>query len=155
MSDSSKNTPSAFISSEQEVIIRAFIANFIIKEKRERVYMQLTNPAKRNRFTDKLNHQWEMLLDMRKLTRVVPENDHPEVIRQILKFGRGEKCYVISNYTEFDNKTAAFTEIFPAVYDRGFATLLLNTSAYTLFLVTEGVKGPAARFTGHSVPKYR
>lgn len=111
--------------------------------------------SKCNRFTDKLNHQWETLLDMRKLTRVAPENDHPEGIRQILKFGRGEKCYVISNYTEFDNKTAAFTEIFPAVYDRGFATLLLNTSADTLFLVTEGVKGPAARFTGHSAPKYR
>lgn len=50
---------------DKETQIKTFVDNFIIKDKRERCFLELTNPKKRNKFVDRLNHKWDTVLDMR------------------------------------------------------------------------------------------
>lgn len=133
---------------DKEQILKVFITNFIQKDKRERCSFELTNPKKRNKFVDRLNHKWESVLDMRLLTKVEKDQDYSEKIKQLLKFKDDELCYVISSYEEYDDKVIPFTEVFKEIYARGFATLLINTSADTLFLDTEQEQGHTPRFIG-------
>lgn len=88
------------------------------------------------------------MLDMRLLTKVEKEQDNSEKIKQVLKFKDDELCYVISNYKEYDDKVIPSGEVFKEIYTRGFATLLINTSADTLFLDTEQEQGHTPRFIG-------
>lgn len=133
---------------KKEEIIKAFITNFIQKDKRERCYLELTNPKKRSRFVDKLNHKWDTVLTMKLLTKIKKEDDYSEKIKQLLKFKDDELCYVVSNYEEYDDKLLPFKDVFKEIYTRGFATLLINALADTFFLDTEQVQGGTPRFIG-------
>ena len=133
---------------DKKIIIKTFLTNFIIKDKRERCYLELTNPKKRTNFTDRLNHKWDTVLNMKYLVQVDKQFDYADRIQQLLKFKDEHLCYVISNYTEFDDKLIPFKDVFGQVYSRGFATILLNTSADKLFLDTEQEQGNSFRFIG-------
>lgn len=133
---------------DKEIIIQNFIRNFVLKHKRERAFLELTNPRRRSDFTDKLNHHWENVLDMRFLKQIEKQQDHADAIQQLLKFRNDEPCYVISNDEEYDDHILPFRDVFHEVYTRGFATVLLNVSADTLFLDTEPVRGGTPRFIG-------
>ncbi len=89
---------------EKHLIIETFVANFIQKDKRERCFLELTNPKKRNKFTDRLNHKWESVIEMRLLTKIEKGQDYADRIKELSKFKDNELCYVISNYNEFDDK---------------------------------------------------
>lgn len=134
---------------DKETIIKTFVYNFVLKDKKERCYLELTNPKKRNKFTDRLNHKWDTILNMKYLTQVSKDLDFADGIQQLLKFRNKELCYVISDYSDFDDQIIPFQDIFQKIYCRGFATLLINTSADTLFLDTEQVQGGTDRFVGH------
>lgn len=138
---------------DKETTVKNFVANFVQKDKRERCYSELVNPKKRNKFIDKLNHKWDSVLNMNFLNQVDKLNDSSEGIQKLLGFKDSEICYVISNYSDFDDKFMPFKEVFTEIYSRGFATLLINGSGDEMFLDTEQEKGPAPRFIGRCTKK--
>ena len=133
---------------DKEEIIKNFATNFIQKDKRERCFLELISPKKRGKFVDRINHKWENVFDMRLLTKVGKEQDYSDDIKRLLKFKDDELCYVISNYAQYDDKLLPFGEVFEEIYARGFATLLINAPADTLFLDTEQEQGHTPRFIG-------
>jgi hypothetical protein len=132
----------------KEQIIKAFTTSFILKDRRERCYFELTNFKKRFKFINKLNHQWDSLLDMRFLSQIEKEQDHPEKVKQLLKLKDDELCYVVSSYDEYDDKVLPFGEVFDEIYAKGLATLLISTTGETLYLDTELERGGTPRFIG-------
>ena len=134
---------------ERERIISTFVKHFVLKEKRERSLMELLNADKRGKFTNRLNHKWDTVLNMKYLKKIEKAQDNSSDITSLLNFSKNEICYVISNYNEFDDKFLPFDKVFEAVYSRGLATLLINKTAQTIFLDTEQEQGPADRFIGH------
>ena len=91
---------------EKNKILKDFVTNFIQKERQERCYAQLTNPEKRGKFSDRLNHNWDSILNMKQ-----------------------------------------------EIYSKGFATIIMNVSANTLFLETERFGKYGARFIGKVVKR--
>ena len=136
---------------EKNKILKDFAKNFIQKERQERCYAQLTSSQKRGKFSDRLNHNWDSILNMKHLTLLENDFDYPEKIQKELGFKDNELCYVISNYQDYDDKLLSFKEIFAEIYSRGFATILMNISANTLFLETERLGKYGARFIGKVV----
>ena len=137
---------------EKETIIRAFIEHFVLKDKAERSFLQLMHPKKRRKFTGCLNHQWDTVLDMRRLVPVGTSDDNADSIQRLLGFQDEESMYCISDYSAYDDKIMAFKGVFPSIYARGLGTILINITADTLFLDTEPERGPAKRFTGRYRP---
>lgn len=129
-------------------IIDAFIKNFIPKDRRERSELELKNFKKRAKFTDRLNHQWDTVLDMRFITRIPSGVNDYEFIKEELKIKDKEQCYVISNHDDIDDQMIPFVEAFDKAYGRGFGSLIINSSADKLFLETELVQGKQNRFIG-------
>jgi len=136
---------------EKETIIKTFINNFIQDEKAERSFLELTNPGKRYKFADRLNHQWYTVLNMKYLVQVDKTNDNAVDIQKQLHLKDNEICYVISNYPDYDNQLLPFKDVFSMIYSKGLATILINQTADTLFLDTEQERGPADRFIGKRI----
>jgi hypothetical protein len=135
---------------ERTTILQAFVRNFVQKERAERCYGQLTDDKKRRKFTDLLNHRWDSILRMDRLFQIRSSEDDSKSIQRLLNFGDQDPCYIISNYSLYDDKIFSFQEIFDQIYARGFATILINLSGDTFFLDTEQERGPAARFIGRA-----
>lgn len=129
-------------------IIQTFVQNFVTKEKAERCYGQLADTKKRHKFTDRLNHQWDTVLRMEHLTQVQKYDDDGISIQRLLNFADHEPCYVISNYSLYDDRILLFQDVFGKIYAHGLGSILLNLAGDTLFLETEQERGPAARFIG-------
>jgi len=111
----------------KDQILKEFIKNFIQKDRRERSYFELTNPKKRRLFPDRLNHNWDSVLDMRYLTQIDKESDNPETIQNKLGLKDNELCYVISNYTDYDDK---FFAIQRSIYRDLFQRICDNFNQY-------------------------
>jgi hypothetical protein len=133
---------------DRATILQTFVRNFVLKERAERCYGELMHAKKRVKFTNRLNHRWDTVLDMRQLVPISPADDNPEGIQRLLNFKDQDHCYVISNYGAFDDKVYAYQEIFGQIYAYGLGTILLNLTANRFFLDTEQGRGPAARFIG-------
>ena len=125
-----------------------FIKNFISKDQRERSEFELKNPKKRAKFTDKLNHKWDKVLDMRYVFRIPSGVDDYEFAKKELKISDNELCYVISNYPDIDGQTTEFKKAFDEVYGQGFGSIIINGSADKLYLETEIQQGKQNRFIG-------
>jgi hypothetical protein len=136
-------------SSEEKGIIEAFVARWVIKNRRERALFELTHEKKRSMFIDRLNHQWESVLDMRYLVKVGKADDSLEGLYRIMRIDLNYAHYAISTYPELDGRIMQLSEGLVCVYARGFASLLVSAAADVLYLETEQVQGPPARFTGH------
>ena len=133
---------------ESNTTLNNFIKNFVPKDKRERIEFELKNDKKRGRFTDKLNHKWDTLLDMRFVTKIpAGENDYEFAMKE-LKINDNDLCYVISNHDDIDGETAKFTEAFNKVYGRGFGSLVITMFGDKFYLETELVQGKQNRFIG-------
>lgn len=136
---------------DKETIIKTFIKNFIQKDKVDRCLLELTNSKKRNKFVDRLNHKWDTVLNMKYLAQIDKSKDNANDIQKLLNFKDNDICYVISNYSNYDDKLLPFKEVFNEVYSRGLGTILINKTADTLFLDTEQERGPADRFIGKRI----
>ncbi|MDJ1473342.1 hypothetical protein QNI19_35645 [Cytophagaceae bacterium DM2B3-1] len=136
-----------------ETIIRQFIANFVIKERRERSLLELSTPKRRASFIRRFNHTWENVVQMKYLHKIEKEFTYPEDIQELLGFKEKDLCYVISHYEDVDNQILTFAEAFDAIYGRGFASIIMNLSATTIYLQTEQVQGPPNRFIGMRIDK--
>jgi hypothetical protein len=78
-------------------ILDLFIRNFILKERRERSEFELKNDKKRNGFTNRLNHKWTDVLDMRFISKIPSVANDYEFVAKELKIKDIELCYLISN----------------------------------------------------------
>jgi hypothetical protein len=132
---------------DKQTTIKLFVSNFIQKEKRERCLGELTNPKKRCKFTDKLNHKWRSVIDMQRLELIDTSFDNKEAIQKLLGFLTDQLCYIISDHPDFDDQYLPFEVAFNNLYAQGHGTIILNSSADTLFLNTEEM---ATRFIGRS-----
>ena len=132
---------------EKSFIIKEFIKNFVVKDRRDRVEFQLSNSSKRDQFVQKLNHSYAEVLDMRKLKALPNTRDDFEYIKNELGIQSQNQCYVISNYDDIDDCLLEFETAFNKGYGRGFATIVINLQGDKLYLETEG-PGHRHRFTG-------
>jgi len=112
------------------------------------VNLNLEKKKKRSKFTDRLNHKWETVLDIR-LAKKIPSgvNDY-EFIKRELKIKDNELCYVISNHADIDGVTDEFSKAFDKVYGRGFGSLIITELGDKFYLETELVQGKQNRFIG-------
>lgn len=138
---------------DKEKIISAFIHNFIVKDAKERSSIELSNPKKRGKFTNRLNHNWDSILKMQLLTKIDKAADNQDAIQTKLNLKDDDLVYVISNYGEVDDRIIAFKDVFPFIYSRGLGTILINTKGDKIYLETEQENGPADRFIGEIKPE--
>ncbi len=128
--------------------LEQFIKNFILKDKRERSESQLKDFKKRVKFTDRLNHKWDTVLDMRFVSRIPSGVIDYDFVKKELKMNDNELCYIISNHSEIDGHIDNFKSAFDKVYGRSFGSLVINESGDKLYLETELVQGKQNRFIG-------
>jgi hypothetical protein len=133
---------------DKEAIIKSLFSNFVLKEKRERSFLKLTSPKRRGAFIDKFNHNWDVMLNMDYLEKLSKKNDYPDKIQKSLQWKDNDICYVISHYSEADDKIIASKEAFSQIYGRGLASIIINLTATKLYLETEQIQGPPSRFIG-------
>ncbi len=138
---------------DKEKIISAFIHNFVVKDAKERSSIELSNPKKRGKFTNRLNHHCDSILKMQLLTKIDKSADNQDAIQKNLKIKDDELVYVISNYGEVDDQIIAFKDVFPFIYSRGLGTILINTKGDKIYLETEQENGPSDRFIGEIKPE--
>ena len=103
---------------------------------------------KRSKFTDKLNHKWDTVLDMRYVFKIPSGVNDYEFAKKELKLSDNELCYIISNHDDIDGQTTGFKKAFDQVYGRGFGSIIVNGSADKLYLETELQQGKQNRFIG-------
>jgi hypothetical protein len=136
------------MNTKDNMVLDVFIAHFVLKDKRERIEHQLKNPKLRAKFTDKLNHKWHTVLDMRYLSKIPRGVSDDQFTRQALDISDGELCYIISNHSKIDGLFADFKTAFDEVYGRNFGSLIVDVSGKKLYLETEVVQGRQNRFIG-------
>jgi hypothetical protein len=107
---------------DKSFILKEFIKNFVVKDRRDRVEFQLSNPRKRNQFIQKLNHSYAEVLDMRKLKTLPNTRDDFEYIKNELGIQDQDHCYMTSNYDDIDD---CFLE-FETAFDKKLRTRLCN-----------------------------
>ncbi|UZR95685.1 hypothetical protein [Chondrinema litorale] len=132
---------------DKKVIIEKFIRSFVIKQRRPRARLELSSRKRRLHFADKLNHDWDRVLDIRKLKCLPKVDDDYAYLLQKLRFKENGLCYLISHYDDLDDRFLDFKTAFNSCYTRGFATLVINTSGDRFYLETEGI-GHKYTFTG-------
>jgi len=133
---------------DYKTTLDCFIKNFIRKDKRERSEFELKNNKKRAKFTNRLNHEWDTILDMRYVFRIPSVVDDYEFLKKELKISDNESCYVISNYDDIDGETIEFEKAFGQVYGRGLGSIIATGSGEKIYLETELEQGKQARFFG-------
>jgi|GEM_PF-5454333 hypothetical protein len=101
---------------EERGIIEAFVSRWVLRDRRERALFELTREDKRNKFIDRLNHQWATRLDMRHLVKVGKAEDTVEGIEQIMRINPNYTYYIISNYRELDGRVVQLSEALTSIY---------------------------------------
>lgn len=134
---------------DKQLLVEEFIRQFVLKEKRDRAQLELSTLKRRADFSDRLNHQWDKVLDTNKLRSLPKVSDDYAYVKGVLRLSDTDKCYVISNYRDIDDQILEFERAFDACYGRGFATLIISASADRIYLETEEI-GHMFRFTGHA-----
>jgi hypothetical protein len=124
---------------EKETIIKAFISNFVVREKRERSSLELTTPEQRGAFINRFNHSWETVINRNYLNKVEKSLDYPATIGELPGFGDNQLCYVISHYEETDDRIVGFGDVFEVIYGRGLASIVMNLSDTIFYLETEQI----------------
>ena len=125
-----------------------FIKNFVSKDRRERSEFELKDLKKRAKFTNRLNHNWDDVLDMRFISKIPSVTDEYEYVKKELKIKNTEPCYVISNYDDVDGQVLQFTNAFKKTYGRGLGSIIINSTGDKMYLETEQEHGAPSRFIG-------
>jgi hypothetical protein len=139
------------IDEKKDIIIKTFVKNFIQKDKRERSYSALLNAKKREKFVDRLNHNWDTIFLMKHLVPINEKNNIPENIKKQLSINDKEICYIISNNNNYDDKFFPFGEIFMDIYMEYFASVIINEMANIIFLKTEDAPVRSVKFIGKKI----
>ena len=70
---------------DSKTIQDLFIRNFVPKDQRDRATYLLNDARKRGKFTDRLNHQWDKILDMRFISKIPSGINDFEFVKKELK----------------------------------------------------------------------
>ncbi len=132
-------------------IERAFVRNFIRRERRERSIHKLQHKTKRTDFLDKFNHSWSDMLIEKKLISVNVKSDRDTFLflKERLHREDSDLCYVIS-YRDSYRQLLPFKEAIEECQSNGYAGLLVGKEGKCFYLKTEQVKGAPERFIGIS-----
>ncbi len=127
-----------------------FVKNFIYKNKRERVLLELHSPKRRIDFLSKLNHKSLELIDSAKLQQIPKNigNIYAFILDQI-SVNDKDKVLILSNYEDIDGKVKCFKEAFQDLNTRdGFATLFIFENAEKIYIQTEQEIGASIKYVG-------
>ena len=133
---------------DKQVLVETFAQNFLLKQRKERSLFELNDAKKRSSFINKLNHKWDGLFDIKKLTKLYKNSNDFNRVKDFLKIDDNDLCYVISNYDDIDDKFLDFQQAFTMSYGRGFATLIVFQNVDRIYLETEIDYGKQNRFVG-------
>ncbi|GAA4464301.1 hypothetical protein GCM10023093_14350 [Nemorincola caseinilytica] len=124
-----------------------FCPQLYSKDKRERSLFLLNSENKRQKFTDKLNHNWDDLLDTLPLVSLDKDRAGYLQVKSLLHISDNDPCYIISD-DDSDNTFLPFRDAFKKVDEASFGSLLININASKLFLKPEVVQGHTPRYIG-------
>jgi hypothetical protein len=88
------------LSNEHEI---GFVSSFIIPKRRERYLSLLSNPERRGKLLNRLNHSQDV--DLSRARQVPPGCAHESLAVLLEKMGAGESCYVIADASDMDGQT--------------------------------------------------
>ena len=125
-----------------------FVRNFIYRNKRDRVLLEITNTKRRQDFLLKLNHQILDIINNDLLTKVDDNTvDLYKSVCQDLKVNGEYKVLIISNYKEIDGKIKSFYEAFEDLKKfGGFASMLVFENGEKIYIKAEQSKGAPIKY---------
>ncbi len=98
-----------------------FVDAFVLKQKRSRYKTFLSNPRKRNKILDRLNHNADLNFD--KAIEIKP------LIKTLTKVLEGYKienyCWMISDHSEFDGQLLPTSQAIELTVDATWATIMI------------------------------
>jgi hypothetical protein len=98
-----------------------FVDTFILTEKRSRYKTLLSNPRKRNKILDRLNHNAD--LDFKKATEVKP------YVSTLMKALEGyvidDYCWMISDHPDIDGRNLPTSEAIELTIDATWGTIMI------------------------------
>jgi hypothetical protein len=129
-------------------IIKLFVENFVPKNLQKESELYLKDKAKRKRFTERLNENWDTVLDMKRISKIPSGLNEREFATQDLTSEEFELWYIISSNGAIDGQIAEFKVAIEKVYGRGFGSVIVNQSGTKLYLEGAMTRGKQNRFIG-------
>lgn len=129
-------------------ILSNFVEWFVLEEAKEQSSFELKDPKKRHLFTQKLNHNWDHVLDLRFVHHLDAGHDSAAHVKKEMHTKGRDLCYVISSDPEIDNKIMESDFVIDKVYGKGIGTILINLQVDKIYLETEAQNGTSSRFIG-------
>lgn len=114
----------------EEKVIKAFFC----KNKQERLLFELAT-KKRQEFIHKLSHRYQEFLNTELILQESKKFPEPKVFFDTMSsFGGSKKCYVFSEYEDFDGIYSELETAFKRLNCNGFASLIVGLpSGFTHF----------------------
>jgi hypothetical protein len=117
----------------------AFVSAFIIPKKRSRYRQFLSNPKKRPKILDRLNHVLD--LDYSYATRLDRSASLESLERQLREKGAGGICHVIADVSELDGRDIPLREALDYVYYGCFFGIIVSCVPGRLALYKDEAPG--------------
>lgn len=120
-----------------------FIQHFIVKNKRERLQLELTNESRRQRAISRFNHGAIKYIDERKIIYSGNDISWSDLKKLIDRNTDEKRCYIISSDEETDRTMIKTEDLFDCVIGLGAAIMVFTNIA---IIETEQVQGPAMKY---------
>ena len=127
-------------------IVETLVNQFILKDRRERSRFELTNPKKRGKFIDRLNHDWDSVFDQRKFKKLNNSLINPTDLKSVIQIQFNTNCYIISNNDAVDDKIMTFQKAISKAFGYGLGSALFDFENRHVYIETEQHVGPPERF---------
>ena len=123
-----------------------FINTFVQKNRRERALLELGSDSRRDRFLNRLCHDYAGVFDTRHL-QPIPKQENEVVLLKGLWKSRGAKtCYVISSNPDVDGRDVLLEDAMKATMGFGSPSILICRPDSLAYFEAEQVKGPPPRY---------
>jgi hypothetical protein len=120
------------LTNEHEI---GFVTSFIIPERKARYLSLLSNPKRRGKVLNRLNHSQDVDLS---LAQQMPSGCVAESLAVLLeKLGAGETCYVIADASDMDGQTMDLGEACWRASVHGFGVVLSCVPGHLCFYKPE------------------
>ena len=125
-------------------IEKQFIEQFIRRERRERLFMELGNPKKRRSGICRFCHRADEVLNMRRVICRCDSLYDEEIERMLSGRSCGEECYIIAYAEYLDGRVMTWREAWKEVNGNGMPAIMVFDGF--CMIETEQVQGPAEKF---------
>lgn len=129
-------------------IIDNFIEWFVLEEAKEQSSFELRDAKKRHLFTQKLNHDWKKILDLRFIHPVDQPHNHAEAIKKEMRSKGRDLCYVISADPTIDNKIMEADFVIDKIFGKSSGTVVINLQVDKIYFETDEDPNHPGRFIG-------